>query len=238
MEDTCDNNQRDTFGVVSQELNTILSVVAGWALSVLPSKVATNTAPGFSFASSWLLYPIRDYFGSIPNLPTRICETTMGRLTLRELAVILPVHFLVPAVGASLFQLILPASMSRHAIEPVVYAENNPWIVDVMREILINAIFTVALLAIPEILKINGIRRGFALLLLYPVYSFAVDAEASASVFGPNLIYSLRCVSKHEEVPLTQWPHMIGPIIGGVIGGKIMNSTFPDDAKRQPQRLD
>lgn len=53
MEDTCDNNQRDTFGVVSQELNTILSVVAGWALSVLPSKVATNTAPGFSFASSW-----------------------------------------------------------------------------------------------------------------------------------------------------------------------------------------
>jgi hypothetical protein len=84
--------------------------------------------------------------------------------------------------------------MSRHAIEPVVYAENNPWIVDVMREILINAIFTVALLAIPEIPKINGIRRGFALLLLYPVYSFAVDAEASASVFGPNLIYALRCV--------------------------------------------
>ena len=121
-----------------------------------------------------------------------MCSSNSIRI--RELAVILPVHFLVPAVGASLFQLILPASMSRHAIEPVVYAENNPWIVDVMREILINAIFTVALLAIPEILKINGIRRGFALLLLYPVYSFAVDAEASASVFGPNLIYSLRCV--------------------------------------------
>lgn len=52
------------------------------------------------------------------------------------------------------------------------------------------------------------------------------------------LIATICTHSKHEEVPLTQWPHMIGPIIGGVIGGKIMISSFPDDTKRQPQRLD
>ena len=82
---------------------------------------------------------------------------------------------------------------------------------------------------VPELLKINGIRRGFTLLILYPVYSFGVDAVGTASVFGPNIIYALRCVSKHEEVPFTQWSHMLGPIIGGILGGKIMLSAFPDD---------
>ena len=141
----------------------------------------------------------------------------------------LAVHFLVPSFTAYALHMCLPTSMSKHAIDPVIYSETNPWIVDFARETIINAIFTVGLLVIPEILKINGIRRGFALLILYPVYSFGTDAAGTASVFGPNVIYALRCVSKHEEVPLTQSSHMLGPIIGAILGGKIMLSAFPDD---------
>lgn len=149
--------------------------------------------------------------------------------SIRELAVILPVHFLVPVFGAYTLQLFLPAYVSLHAIDPVIYSEKNPWVVDFTREIFVNALFTVGLLVIPELLKINGIRRGFTLFILYPIYSFGVDAGGMASVFSPDVIYALRCVSKHEEVPLTQWSHMLGPIVGGILGGKIMSSAFPDD---------
>ena len=100
-----------------------------------------------------------------------------------------------------------------------------------MRETFANALFTVGLLVIPELLRINGIRRGYALLILYPIYSLSVDADGKASVFGPNLIYALRCVSKHEEVPITQWSHLLGPILGGIVGGSIMSNAFPDDGK-------
>lgn len=218
---------------VIKELITVIAVLASWVLVILPPKVAALTAPGFSFGSTWILYPLRDYFGFIPNLPCRICETMMGRLSLRELAMILPIHFLVPAIAfwfIWFLQLFLPAAtFSSHAIDPVIYSERNPWAVDFMRETLVNALFTVGLLVTPELLRINGIRRGYALLILYPLYSFSVDAGGKASVFGPNLIYSLRCVNTYEEVPITQWCHLLGPILGGILGGKIMSTVFPDD---------
>jgi len=215
-------------GRIWDEFVTVMAVLASWTLLILPSKVATLSAPGFTFGSTWILYPLKDHFGFIPNLPCRICETTMGRLCLRDLAIIIPIHFLVPTLAFWSLQLLLPAFFTSYAIDPVIYSERNPWIVDLMSETLVNALFTVGLLVIPEILRINGIRRGYALLILYPLYSFSVDAVGKASVFGPNLIYSLRCVSRQEEVPIAQWSHLLGPILGGIIGGEIM-SLFPDD---------
>jgi hypothetical protein len=209
---------------------SFISVLASWVLAILPPKVATHNAPGFTFGSTWILYPLNDKFGFIPNLPCRICEMSMGRLSLRQLAIILPIHFLVPAAALGMMQIVLPTKLfSSYALEPVIYSEKSLWVVDVVRETLVNALFTVGLLVIPELLRINGIRRGFALLILYPIYSFSVDAEGKASVFGPNLIYALSCVSKHEEVPLAQVSHLLGPMLGGILGGKIMANAFPDD---------
>lgn len=145
----------------------------------------------------------------------------MGRLSLRELAIIFPIHFLVPTGAFFILQQLTD-------IDPVIYSEKN--VLDAfIREIFVNALFTVGLLVIPELLRINGMRRGYALLILYPLYSFSVDIDGMASLFGPNSIYSLRFISKHEEVPLTQWAHLVGPILGSIVGGKIMLSVFPDD---------
>ena len=148
----------------------------------------------------------------------------MRRLSLRELAIIFPIHFLVPTGAFFILQQFTD-------IDPVIYSEKH--VLDAfLREIFVNALFTVGLLVIPELLRINGIRRGYALLILYPLYSFSVDNDnGMASVFGPNSIYSLRFISKHEEVPLTQWAHLVGPILGSILGGKIMLSVFPDDVK-------
>ena len=219
-------------------ITVIISILAGWALMILPAKAASLNSPGFIFGNTWVLYHIRDYLGFIPNLPCRICETRMGRLSLRELAIILPIHFLVPAATFWVLQLLLPttAFTSDYAVEPVIYSERNPWIIDFVRETFVNALFTVGLLVIPELLRINGIRRGYAILLLYPLYSFSVDAGGKASVFGPNIIYSLRTVSKHGEVPLknlsaSELSHQFGSVVGGIIGGGIMQTAFPDDNK-------
>mmetsp|Transcript_24099 Transcript_24099/g.50451 ORF Transcript_24099/g.50451 Transcript_24099/m.50451 type:complete len:297 (+) Transcript_24099:372-1262(+) len=224
----CGLPQDNNVAIFLEEVITVISVLVSWALAILPSKVATLSAPGFTFGNTWILYPLRDHFGFIPNLPCRICEMTMGRLCLRELAIIIPIHFLVPTLAFWLLQLILPTWFTSYAIDPIIYSERNPWVVDLVRETFVNALFTVGLLVIPELFRINGIRRGYALLILYPLYSFSVDADGKASVFGPNLIYSLKWSSEHEEVPITQWSHLLGPILGGIFGGEIM-SMFPDD---------
>ena len=65
---------------ILRDIVTMVSVLASWILAILPSKVASQTAPGFLFGSTWILYPMRDMFGFIPNLPCRICETKMGRM--------------------------------------------------------------------------------------------------------------------------------------------------------------
>lgn len=142
---------------------------------------------------------------------------------------IFPIHFLVPTFGAYTFKLLLSEDLASYAIDPISYSESNPWIVDFLREIFVNTLFVVGLLVVPELLQINGMKRKFALVALFPLYSFSVDADSNGSVFSPNTLYALRYVTKHEEIPFAQWSHLLGPIIGGIISGRIMRYAFPDE---------
>ena len=73
--------------------------------------------------------------------------------SLRELAIIIPIHFLVPTLAFWLLQNLLPAAtFTSFAIDPVIYSERNPWIVDLVRETLVNALFTVGLLGMNYII--------------------------------------------------------------------------------------
>mmetsp|Transcript_28235 Transcript_28235/g.40934 ORF Transcript_28235/g.40934 Transcript_28235/m.40934 type:complete len:281 (+) Transcript_28235:132-974(+) len=227
-----DATEEEIMGVLGWfkgEILMTLSVLAGWVLCLFPRTVASGSAPGFVFASTWLLLPIQNMFGIIPNIPTRICEMSLGRLSKREIAVVLPIHFLGAMLGVFVAQFLSPSIVASHVVEPIIYSEGNPWLVDFIRETIINAVFTVAILVVPEIMKLNKIPRGFAVLFMWPLYNYSVDAAGTASTFGPDVIYALRCVGKNEEVPLGQFSHMIGPIVGGLLGGKIMSIFFPDD---------
>uniref|UniRef100_A0A7S2MXG2 Uncharacterized protein n=1 Tax=Helicotheca tamesis TaxID=374047 RepID=A0A7S2MXG2_9STRA len=216
-------------GWMKEEVFMIMSVLAGWALCLFPRKVAAGTAPGFVFASTWLLLPMQNTLGTIPNIPTRICEMGLGRLSLQELAVVLPIHFLGAMIGVLITKLLTPGILASHLVEPIIYSEGNPWLVDLMRETIVNAAFTVAILVLPEIMKLNKVPQGLTLLFMWPLYNYSVDAAGTASAFGPDVIYALRCIGSHEEVPLGQSSHMIGPILGGLLGGRIMRLFFPDD---------
>jgi len=109
---------------------------------------------------------------------------------------VIPVHFLVPAFAFWWLRTILAPSSSlgnAAAVEEKAaavgvgscgtysYSEEGPWLVDMLRETFVNALFVVGLLVVPELLRINGVRRGYALLILYPIYSFGVDADGKVS---------------------------------------------------------
>jgi hypothetical protein len=53
------------------------------------------------------------------------------------------------------------------------------------------------------------------------------------SIFGPNVMYTLSCTaSKGGVAPLpafAQSSHLIGPMLRGILGGKIMQHVLPDN---------
>ena len=99
---------------------------------------------------------------------------------------------------------------------------------DLWNEISVNCLFVLFILVIPELLKLNRLPNIWLPgLLSYPLYRYSVDSTGIGSVFAPNVIHAFRC---DGEIPLEQYPHVVGPIIGGLIGGKIMSIYFPDPA--------
>lgn len=193
---------------------------------LLPKKVVKGLAPAFVFGSTWILFPVQRKFGPLPNIPTRIAEMILGRISMRDIALILPIHFL----GAVFAAFLIRMTLSQTAVEPILYFEDDsPWAVDLCLEIFVNALYSVAVIVLPELCKLNRIPLAVVNLCLYPLFSFAVDGRGTGSAFGPNVVYALWCVSRKEEVPFRQSSHMLGPVLGGILGGMILQRVFPDD---------
>lgn len=211
----------------------VLSGVASVLISFLPEKIESGDAAGFVFAGPTLLFAVHDYCRIIPNLPVRISEMVMGRLTPRDLAILVPIHFLASVAGVLILRALFPGVIASHALEPIVYSEDRSWAFDFVRETLVTAGFTVGILVLPEILKVNSMsKKLFCPILLLPLYLYSVDGGDMGSAFSPDLIYALRCVSRYEELPLRQSSHLFGPMLGGFLGGCIMATYFPDDSSR------
>lgn len=119
-----------TTTTMTQEIILFVSVLCGWIGSCLPSKVMAVQAPGFIFGHPWILYWVRDKTGVLPNVPIRFCEYMLGRIPLKQLLVVIPLH-LVCIVSTSVFlRYILPTSISSVAFETISYSnDGNPWIV-------------------------------------------------------------------------------------------------------------
>jgi hypothetical protein len=93
-----------------------------WMLALFPAQ-----QPGFIFASAWLLFVIREKFGPVPNVPIRLCETFMGRLSVREMCLCLPIHFVCTLSTFGIVKLVLPSNVVSLALAPLVYSQDNPW---------------------------------------------------------------------------------------------------------------
>lgn len=99
---------------------------------------------------------------------------------------------------------------------------------------LVNAAFTVSVLVLPELFALNKVPRCLAPFVLYPLYGYAVDAAGMGSTFGPNVLYALAASQPHHQSTNADFSFIrfLGPVLGGLLGGKIMTIYFPDGDPR------
>lgn len=203
-----------------------LSVLAGWALKLVPAKVAESKAPGFLFASPWLLSSMLHLFGTLPSVPLRICEMVMGRLTPQELAIVLPVHFLCTLSTLKVLCLVLPTSWSSVMAAPVVYS--TLCIKDLAWHAGVDALFCIGWGVLPELCRLNRLPLWVASVAMLSLYNVGIDANGMATSLSPPLVYALS-VHEHPETN-PQVGRLVASMVGGLVGGKIMTWYFPDDS--------
>jgi hypothetical protein len=223
-------SQTDGAGESFISAKIVKSLVAGWFLKLLPSKVQTSQAPGFVLAPVWwsLLWmrggaTVATTTTSLPLLPFRICEMIMGRIQKREVLLIAVVH-------SVLTPLIMWALAERSA-SPIIYNESsNLWLMlnDLFSELLVNTALPVAFFVLPVILTLNRLPPWLSLLVIYPIYNWSVDANGQASTFSPIILLSQDILNARPSLVLAR---VVTQLAGGLAAGKILQVYFPDDPK-------
>jgi len=101
-----------------------------------------------------------------------------------------------------------------------------------IREVTVTAIFSMSLLVVPALLRINDLPRWGTGFLLYPLYNYAVDSSGTGSSFSPNVLLATGLLASSEggddEYLLSVGLRMGASVLGGLVGGKIMQRYFPD----------
>ena len=81
-------------------------------------------------------------------------------------------------------------------------------------------------MVLPVLFRLNYVPRWMTTFAMYPVFNFAVDGSGMASSFTPNVALSLGML---ESQPLAPSYRIASSVLGGIVGGKIMQHYFPDD---------
>ena len=184
------------------------------SLLIIPvaSLVRLLEKPFRLVAQAALLLPLARKTGSIPNLACRVCEYTMGRLSVMGLVVVILIH-----VSAGwLLSMMCPSTFVESKTQT--YSESSSLgILEVLQATCIVAAFVMGFLVLPTLLSLNRIPQWCILLVLYPLYS-------TGDVFfnGP-----LSFVDEETSLQLP-WSVLLR-ILGGFLAGRIMVGFFPDD---------
>jgi len=190
-------------------------------------------SPGFFYGFAWLLVATKGRCGSIPLPQVRICETILGRITKRECLAILLVHFVGTFAIFNVLKIFFPGRFGALAFDPVEYSQDeNPIFVDFCQELLANSLFTVSILVLPVLLKMNRISTVMLVVLLYPLYSFAVDSSGQGSTFSPNALFALSLLNHGIfKLSVSVFFRIVGHLASGLVAGEIMLLYFPEDPK-------
>lgn len=196
----------------------------------------------------------------IPSLPVRTTEFMLGRHTLRCIAVVLPVQFAASLMATAFLSrwagpwLGFSKELLAEAVGPIVYQTAvRPFFVDLMCEIIANALFSMFILVLPDLCHLNRLSKSIIMpLFMWPLFygsgSFLanVDGARQGSTYSPNILYALHCInSSHrqtrsggwfsfllqENLPRKQMSHILGPLLGGALGGQLISVMFPDPEK-------
>jgi hypothetical protein len=232
-------DETDQTGESFMSAKVLQSLVAGWFLKLLPSKVQTRQAPGFVFAPVWwsLLWMrggatvAATTSTSLPHLPFRICEMIMGRIQKREVLLIAVVHCVLTPLIMCALSTTLPDIIAERSVSPIIYNESgNPWLMlaDLLTELLVNTAFPVAVLVLPVLLTLNHLPPWLTLVFIYPLYNWSVDTNGQASTFSPIILLSQDILNAKPSLALAR---VVTQLAGGIAAGQILRVYFPDDPK-------
>jgi hypothetical protein len=231
-------DETDQAGELFMTAKVLQSLVAGWFLKLLPSKVQTRQAPGFVLAPVWwsLLWmrggtTMVATTPNLPHLPFRICEMMMGRIQKREVLLIAVVHCVLTPLIMFALSTALPDIIVERSVSPIIYKESgNPWLIlsDLLSELLVNTAFPVALFVLPVILTLNHLPPWLTLVVIYPLYNWRVDANGQASTFSPIILLSQDILNARPSLALAR---AVTQLVGVFAAGNILQVYFPDDPK-------
>lgn len=102
---------------------------ANLLLGVLPHKLQHDAAPGFIYASPWILMSIRSIFGTFPNVPLRITEGVLGRLNFKELGFVLLIHFACAISTSLMLKHLISKDAYPLVFNPIEYSDKSLWLV-------------------------------------------------------------------------------------------------------------
>jgi hypothetical protein len=105
-----------------------VSICTALLFRAFPYKLVQGAAPGFIYASPWILMTTRNIFGSFPNLPLRIAEGVLGRLSSQQLAVLVVLHFACAVSTSFMLRYLTLAEAYPLAFSLIEYSDNSPWL--------------------------------------------------------------------------------------------------------------
>ena len=76
-------------------------------------------------------------------------------------------------------------------------------------------------------LQLNKLPRWSLLWLFFPLFNYSVDKVGMAGVMAPNVLMTLNMLNHVPNVFPTR--KIVCSLLGGMVGGKVMQLYFPDD---------
>ena len=102
------------------------------------------------------------------------------------------------------------------------------WLASLATEAALSALLVVGLRVVPELLRLNRVRGPVPLwtfaLVVWPLGLVSVDGRGGGEAASP-LTWPMPSTSR-AGVPSS---HLLGPVVGGWVGGKVLAEYFPEE---------
>jgi hypothetical protein len=189
---------------------------------LLPEAVSKHLAPALFVSNGIILLFIDQWFGSCPNLICRLCEYQMGRVNKLGLLSAVVVHL----IGSLAFIILMKRGLPRESLS-VIFALDytRPSVCscacEFVKETMVSALFPVVYFVAPTLFRLNRFPVWLIIFCLYPLYVTSIDGDGRGSLLSPTVALM---------TGRGLW-RVVAQLVGGLLGGRIMSTCFPDDPK-------
>lgn len=209
------------------DLRLGLAILSDWILCLFPTAVKDNLAPGFLISNGVILLSIHRLSGSCPSLICRICDWQMGRLQTTGMLS----AFFVHTAGAATLVILLKWALPWEMLKTLFLLSDNrlPFcscLSNFVKEVIVSTVFPVIYYVAPTLLTLNRSPAWLFVFLLYPLYTYSINNNTGGGSLLSPCITLLVCMYTGRG-----WWRIAAQFIGGMIGGRIMCTYFPDDPK-------